>query len=113
MKVLKKHVLWFMVTWLVSLAVVMVVAIINGEPISIADLSGFGGLLLFSCLIALPLFYLPLMWVYKRLNIPSLTVLRSLVLLTVCNIPIYLLLMKQYKGKMATSEAVLFLIGYA
>ncbi len=72
---------------------------------------GFGGLLLMATLISIPLFYLPLLWVYRKLNAPNSIWLRALLLLLIGNIPIYILLFVQYKGRMSLPEAWLFLIG--
>jgi peptidoglycan/LPS O-acetylase OafA/YrhL len=52
------------------------------------------------------------MWVYRRLNIHSVWWLRAITLVSLGNIPVYLLLFKMSKSTMSISEAKLFLAGF-
>ncbi len=108
----KQHIYWFLAAWFGSLLLVMFYTTYSYDKPSFADFLGFGGLLLFACLMLIPFFYLPLMWGYKKLHVPSVWWLRVIVLTLIGNIPIYLILLKQYKGTMDIAEAKLFLAGY-
>ncbi len=108
----KQHIYWFLAAWFGSLLLVMFYTTWSYDKPSLADFLGFGGLLLFACLMLIPFFYLPLMWGYKKLHMPSVWWLRVIVLTFIGNIPIYLILLKQYKGTMDIAEAKLFLAGY-
>ena len=106
------HIYLFLAAWFFSLMVVMIYTSLFYDQPGFQDLLGFGGLLLFACIVLIPFFYLPLMWIYKKLNMPSNGWLRIIVLVVIGNIPMYLLLSKQYEGKMSLPEAKLFLSGY-
>ncbi len=109
---MKKHIFWFTATLLISLSVVILSTSLLYDPPSFQDVFGFGGLLFFSLIMVVPLSYLPVMWLFKRFKIPSLSMLRVFALLVLGNIPLYLIMWKQYHGRMSIPEAKLFLIGY-
>ncbi|HKG67312.1 MAG TPA: hypothetical protein VKA92_00470 [Segetibacter sp.] len=106
------HIYLFLAAWFCSLMVVMIYTSLFYDQPGFQDLLGFGGLLLFACIVLIPFCYLPLMWSYKKLNIPSVWWSRIIGLVVIGNIPIYLLMWKQYEGKMSLPEAKLFLSGY-
>ena len=108
----QKHLFWFLAAWLGSLLLVMLYTSFFYDQPSFQDFIGFGGLLLIACLVLIPFFYTPLLWGYKKLNLPSVGWLRAIVLVLIGNMPVYLLLLKQYEGRMGIAEAKLFLAGY-
>ncbi len=116
MRQIKKHIAWFLISWIGGLVTLFIVATLFAknpeDKLSMQDLFGFGGLLLIGCLVLISFSYLPLMWLFKRMNFPSVGLLRSLVLVSIGNIPIYLLLALQYQGRMNIPEALVFLSGY-
>ncbi len=107
----KKQIIWFIVSWFSGLLFIMAYTRIKYDMPSFQDLIGFGGLLLFSCIMLIPFFYNPLMWLSRKLNFHN-SWLRVLLLVVVGNIPIYLIMYKQYKDRMSIPEARLFLAGY-
>jgi hypothetical protein len=106
---------WLLVSWLGGLAILLMAAWLfsanpQNEP-SLKDAMGFGGALLMASLISVPFLYLPLLWTYRKLNGPNSVWFRTLLLVLVGNIPIFILLMVQYEGRMSLPEAWLFLVG--
>ncbi len=108
----RRHIYWFLTAVFGGLMLVMIYSAIAYEMPGLQDFLGFGGLLFFGCLFLIPFFYLPLMWFYKRLDIPSVGWFRIIALVLLGNIPVYLLLFKMSKSTMSISEAKLFLAGF-
>ena len=106
---------WIVVSWLGGLTVLLLIAYLySGNPAnepSLNDAIGFGGLLLMASFANILVIYLPLLWVYQKINAPNRNWLRALILVLVGNIPVYTMLMYQYRGRMSLPEAWLFLIG--
>ena len=107
-----KQITLFLASWFGSLIIVLGYTSLFYDKPSFQDVLGFGGLLLFACLVLIPFFYVPLMWSYRKLNVPSTWWLRIIVLIVIGNIPVYLLMWKQYESSMGLTEAKLFLAGY-
>lgn len=108
----RRHIYLFLTALFGGLMLIMVYSALVYDRPSLQDFLGFGGLLFFGCIILIPFFYLPLMLVYRILNIRSVWWLRAITLVSLGNIPIYLLIFKQYKSRMSISEAKLFLAGF-
>ncbi len=108
----RRHIYWFLTSVFGGLMLIMLYSALAYDRPGLQDFLGFGGLLFFGCIILIPFFYLPLMWVYRRLNIHSVWWLRAITLVSLGNIPVYLLIFKQSKSRMSVSEAKLFLAGF-
>lgn len=113
-----KHINWgnhiyaFVGGWFGSLMIVMIYTSLFYDKPRFQDFLGFAGLLLLASIVVIPFFYVPLMWSYKKLNMRSVWWLRIIVLVVIGNIPIYLLMWKQYPTRISLPEAKLFLSGY-
>lgn len=108
----KNHIAWFFTAWFISVIVVMIYTTIVYDPPSIQDFLGFGGLLIFAALLLVPFSYNPIMWLSRKIHAQGNGLYRAILLATIGNVPIYLLMLKQYQGRMSIPEAKLFVAGY-
>jgi hypothetical protein len=98
-----------LVSWLVSLAVVMASFIADGEPFSRADLFGFGTVSLALCVLLIALLYLPGLFLLKRrLAGVKPAVIFPLVAGVLLNVPAFLVLAYLSGRTLGREEAFAF-----
>ena len=98
--------------WLAGLCSILTLSYFKYETPGIQDAIGFGGLLLFACIVLIPLLYIPTLLLLRRSKLSVSKLFLPLSLIFIANIPVYFILWKLHKTQMGSGEGFLFFVGF-
>jgi hypothetical protein len=102
----------FFLSWLSGLFVIFLIAFGIYDSFSVIDITSFTMISFVGCLIMIPLYFLVLNWLKKKINAEKQKFYFPLTLIFLVNLPVYFIIWLNTNDLYGKSEAFLFYLGF-